>query len=189
MSQQERAAWDARFHSGDHADSVPDPFLLQLKDYWQLLPPRIRALDLACGAGRNAIWLAQKGCDVTALDGSVEGLHKARATAQNRGVRLDTVCYDLDAPPDWRNCFDLIICFFYLERKLFPWLRSAMRPGGVLVYKTYTVDQQPFGGRPRHKIHLLESQELLNEFRDFRVLHYQEIMLDRGVAQIIARKG
>ncbi|MBI2818020.1 MAG: class I SAM-dependent methyltransferase [Acidobacteria bacterium] len=188
MSQQERAVWDERFRSGDHADSAPDPFLFQLEEYWQLLPPRIRALDLACGTGRNAVWLARKGCDVTAVDISIEGLRKTRTAAQNSGLRVDTACYDLDAPPDWRDRFDLIICFFFLERKLFPWLRAALRAGGVVLYKTYTVDQEAFAGRPRHKSHLLRRQELLNAFRNFRVLHYQEMMKDRGVAQIIARK-
>ncbi len=188
VSQQERIVWDERFRAGDHADTTPDPFLLQLEEYSELLPVRGRALDVACGAGRNAVWLAQQGWDVTACDISLEGLRRAQALAQDRGVRLNLLCQDLEAPPPFVNHFDLIVCFFYLDRKLFPWLKAALRPGGLIVYKTYTVDQQRFPGRPRHKTHLLEHQELLKEFRDFRVLMYQEVVKGRGVAQMMAQK-
>ncbi len=188
MSQQERIAWDERFRTGDHADATPDPFLMQLQEYSELWPVHGRALDLACGAGRNAVWLAQKGWAVTACDISLEGLRKARALARDHGVRLDLLCQDLETPLAFVNRFDLIICFFYLDRKLFPSLKATLRPGGLIVYKTYTVEQQRFAERPHHKMHLLEPQELLNSFRDFRVLVYQEIVKGRGVAQMIARK-
>lgn len=188
MSRQERNVWDERFRAGDHADSAPDPFLMQLQEYSQLWPLHGRALDVACGAGRNAVWLAQKGWAVTACDISMEGLRKTRELARHHGLRLDLFCQDLDAPPLVVNHFDLIICFFFLDRKLFPLLKAALRPRGLIVCKTYTVDQQQFAGRPRHKMHLLEPQELLSQFRDFRVVYYQETMQGRGVAQIIAQK-
>jgi tellurite methyltransferase len=188
VTQQERAAWDERFRTGDHADPQPDPFLKQLDEYWDKLPKNGRALDVACGAGRNAVWLARKGWDVTACDFSLEGLRKAQALAGKRGVRLHLFCQDLEAASLPPGRFDLIICFFYLQRELFPLLKDALRPKGMIVYKTYTTDQAPFRGRPRHPMHLLQPQELLDQFRDFRVLFYQEAMKDRGVAQIIAQK-
>lgn len=188
MSQQERLAWDERFRSGDHSASLPDPFLIQAADYWELLPGRARALDAACGAGRNAVWLAEQGWAVTACDQSLEGLRLAKARAAGRGVRLNLFCLDLETPGPLPACFDLIVCFFYLHRPLFPWLKKALRPGGLLVYKTYTTDQLRFPGRPRHRLHLLEPKELLEQFRDFRVLFYQEILKERGVAQLIAQK-
>ena len=96
MSKAERAAWDERFQSGDHASADPDPFLLQLNDYAVLFPQTRRALDVACGAGRNAVWLAEKGWSVTACDISVEGLRRAKALADERNVRLDLFCQDLE---------------------------------------------------------------------------------------------
>ncbi|MBI1956576.1 MAG: class I SAM-dependent methyltransferase [Acidobacteria bacterium] len=192
MSQQERAVWDERFRTGDHAGAEPDPFLAQLEEYQDLYPRGRRAgpkaLDVACGAGRNAVYLAEHGWDVTACDLSLEGLRQAKGLAQERGVRLKLFCQDLETlwlPP---NSFDLIICFFYLQRDLFPVLKAALRPRGLIVYKTYTTDQLRFPGRPRHPMHLLRPQELLETFREFRILTYQEMVSDRGVAQLIAQK-
>ena len=188
MTQQERVSWDERFRTGDHAGADADPFLMQLEEYADLLPPGRRAMDLACGAGRNAVHLAERGWEVTACDISLEGLRKAQQLARERGVRLKLFCQDLETVQLPVACFDLIICFFYLQRELFPQIKAALRPHGLLVYKTYTTDQLPFRGRPRHPMHLLQPQELLEAFRDFRVLNYQEIMKDRGVAQLIAQK-
>ena len=188
MSQQERAKWDERFRTGDHAATQPDPFLERLEEYTELLPGKPRVLDVACGAGRNAVYLAERGWNVTACDVSLEGLRKARALAGERGVRLELFCQDLETVSLGTNCFDLVICFFYLARDLVPVLKAALKPQGLIVYKTYTVEQQRFPGRPRHSMHLLERQELLELFRGFRVLVYQETVKDRGVAQFIAQK-
>jgi len=193
MSHKERVAWDERFRAGDHAGADADPFLKQIQEYADLFPPRRRAggpraLDLACGAGRNAVYLAGQGWDVTACDISLEGLRKAQELARQRGVRLKLFCQDLKTVALPAGYFDLIICFFFLQRELFPQIKAALRPHGLLVYKTYTADQLPFRGRPRHPLHLLQPQELLEAFRGFRVLCYQEIMKDRGVAQLIAQK-
>jgi len=189
MSNQERAQWDERFRSGDHAGTEPDPFLARLEDYSQIFPPARQALDLACGAGRNAVWLAEHGWKVTACDLSLQGLRQAQALASARGVELALWCQDLQMAALPASRFDLILCFFYLQRGLFPSLKAALRPGGLIVYKTYTTDQQRFPGGPRHPMHLLQPQELLDSFRDFRVLCYQEIVQDRGVAQLIAQKS
>ena len=188
MSQQERVAWDERFRGGDHAETEADPFLAELENYATLFPATRRALDVACGAGRNAVWLAERGWDVTGCDISLEGLRKAQTLAREHGVGLRLFCQDLETislPP---ARFDLIVCFFYLQRDLFGALKAALRPGGLIVYKTYTRDQLQFSGGPRHPLHLLQAQELLDAFRDFRVLCYQEIVKERGVAQLIGQK-
>jgi SAM-dependent methyltransferase len=188
MSRQERATWDERFRTGDHAGAEPDPFLAQIEDYAELLPPGRCALDLACGAGRNAVYLAERGWDVTACDISLEGLRRAQSLARERGVRLKLFCQDLATAQLPAQHFDLVICFFYLLRELFPQIKATLRPGGLVVYKTYTTEQLRFPGRPRHPLHMLQPQELLEAFRDFRVLAYQEIVKERGVAQLIAQK-
>jgi SAM-dependent methyltransferase len=200
MSRQERAEWDERFRTGDHAGDEPDPLLTQLDEYLDAfhdLPARAseadvpttrRAMDLACGAGRHAVYLAERGWRVTACDISLEGLRTARAFATRRGVDVRLFCQDLETIQLPAAHFDLIVCFFYLQRDLFPQIRTALRPGGLLVHKTYTTDQLRFLGRPRHATHMLRPQELLEAFRDFRVLVYQETLRSRGVAQLIAQK-
>jgi SAM-dependent methyltransferase len=188
MSTQERTAWDQRFRVGSHAGSPPDPFLEQLEEYSSLFSPSRCALDVACGAGRHAVWLAERGWHVTGLDISVEGLRRARTLAQQRAVPLDLVCTDLEMCPLPVERFDLIVCFFYLQKNLFEPLQRALRPGGLIVYKTYTTDQSRFPGCPSHPLHLLHPQELLARFGNFRVLLYQETVQDRGVAQLIAQR-
>ena len=192
MSQEERQSWDERFRTGDHAGAEPDAFLTVLDEYRELLPHRGRALDVACGAGRNAVWLAQRNWSVTGCDIAMEGLRKARRLASERGLTIDWVCADLENGPPFcaqsSGLFDLIVCFFYLERSLFPWFKAALKPGGFVVYKTYTVDQQRYSDRPMPKAYLLEPQELLRAFDDFRVLHYQEMVSGRTVARMIAQK-
>ena len=195
MSQEERASWDERFRSGDHADTAPDPFLTHIENYSELfpsgrraLPASRRALDVACGAGRNAVWLARRGWNVIACDISLEGLRRARALASESAVQVSLFCQDLETAALPTNRFDLVICFFYLQRNLFPALKVTLRPGGLVVFKTYTTDQQRFAGGPRHPMHLLQPQELLTQFRGFRILVYEETVKDRGVAQLIAQK-
>ena len=212
MSQQERAAWDERFRAGDHASEDHDPFLAQLDEYLEALPPdrrpipnaslkvtskvapkaaapkALKAIDLACGAGGNAVYLAERAWDVTACDVSLEGLRAAQALARKRGVSLRLFCQDLETAQLPVEHFDLVVSFFYLQRELFSQIKAAVRPGGFLVFKTYTTDQLRFPGRPRHALHMLRPQELLAAFQDFRVFVYQETLEGRGVAQLIAQK-
>lgn len=184
-------SWNQRYQTGDHAEPAPDPFLLRCEEYLdELLPLRGEALDLAGGAGRNAVHLARLGFSVTLVDFSPAALAKAQELAADRGASVKVVTADLERgeytpPPD---SFDLVVVFFYLERALFPAIRAAVRPGGLVIYRTYTAGQQRFPGRPKHPTHLLAHNELLNEFRDFRVLLYEETLRGKGVAALVAQK-
>jgi len=84
--------------------------------------------------------------------------------------------------------YDLVLVFFYLRRELFPALIAALKPGGFLLYKTYTVDQQCFSGWPKHPSSLLQPNELQHAFQSLRVLHYQETSENKGTAELVARK-
>lgn len=188
--------WDERFRRGDHAPVEIDPLIELSKNYWPHLPAcrpngrKPRALDVASGAGRHAVYLAAQGFDVTAVDISSEALSQVaqRAVAQNisietRQADLETADADLG-----ESLYNLVAVFFYLHRPLFSALRRAIRPQGIIVYKTYSVDQLRYPGRPRHRIHMLEHNELLREFSDFRVLRYEEEWDGKGTASLIARK-
>ncbi len=98
-----------------------------------------RALDVACGPGGNALWLAARGWRVVGVDISDEALHRARSAARRLG--LAHRCHFLQADLDrWRpppHHVHLVLCFYFLDRSLWPWLARALRPGGLLVMQTF----------------------------------------------------
>jgi len=180
MDQQMRETID------NHGRTDPSRFLVENID----LLPRGRVLDVAMGAGRNAVYLAQMRFQVEGVDASPEAVAQAMANARDRGVVIRTRVEDLERIPYFdEEAYDLVICFNYLQRSLMPQLKNWVRPGGMVVYETYIVDQSQFG-RPRNPDHLLRHNELLETFRDFRVLRYREGILDdnRAIAGIVAQK-
>jgi tellurite methyltransferase len=184
----EQENWNERYKRGSHASLEPDPFLVRAyQDFVEPLFSRPgRALDVAGGVGRHAIWLAQRGWQVNLVDISEVGVGEARKNAEERGVTgVELGVRDLKKSPPDPESYDLVLVFFYLERELFPALLAALRPGGVLIYKTYTVEQRKFSGGPTHPMHLLKPNELLHVFAQLRVLHYRETIRERGVAEFV----
>jgi len=164
----------------------PAQFLVENVD----LLPRGRALDLAMGYGRNAIFLARAGFEVEGIDISPEATAGALKAANEAGARLSVRVADLeDGYVIEPGAYDVIICFNYLHRALIPEIRKGLRSRGMVVYETFIVDQARFG-RPRNTDHLLKHNELLDLFRDFRCLRYHEGLMEthRAVAGIIAEK-
>jgi hypothetical protein len=137
--------------------------------------------------GRHALWLAQRDWRVTLVDISEVGVADARKHAGGFKDRIDFRVEDLRTYKV-RKRYDLALVFYYLERPVFPELIKCVRTGGLLIYKTYTREQQRFKGGPSHPMHLLNANELLHAFRNFRVLHYDETIRDRGVAEFVGRK-
>lgn len=156
----------------------PSAFLVENID----LLPKGRVLDVATGGGRNAVYLASRGFQVEGVDISMEALDAARALAGKSGVSVTLRLMDLEKDVSLpREAFDVIICFNYLYRPLMPQLKRALRAGGVLVYETYIVDQTQFG-KPKNPEHLLQHNELLEFFYDFRCLRYREGILEHQKA-------
>ena len=151
-------------------------------------------LDLACGDGRNGIYAARHGLEVICCDRSRSALWRARREAGARGVRIRLWWTDLEAEgraPLPENTFGAVLVFRYLHRPLIPEIRGAVRPGGYVIYETFTTDQPQFGP-PRNPDHLLDPGELDEWFRDWEVLHRFEGVLtdpDRAMAGIVARKA
>jgi tellurite methyltransferase len=185
--------WNERFRDGDNSGSEPDPFLVASVDLWDQLPNApacSAAADLAAGAGRNAIYLAAAGFNTTAIDFAEAGLALAQSRASDRGLSLHARQLDLEAPELnlGTNCFDLITVFNFLHRPLFAALKNALKPGGLVVYKTYTVDQLPLPNGPRSPSYVLQHDELRCQFADYRVLRYEERTQGEGTAAIVAQK-
>lgn len=190
MDDTERIAWDRRYSEGSHASLTSDPLLVSA--YEEFIAPSFpepgRALDLAGGVGRHAIFLAERGWDVASIDISPTALEIAKSEAGKRGLHISAEAADLAEATLPVASFDLILNFFYLERALFPQIAAALNPGGLLIFKTYTRAQLRLGGGPTHPMHLLESNELLRAFAGLRVLHYRESIKDKAVAELVARK-
>jgi SAM-dependent methyltransferase len=146
-------------------------------------------LDVAGGVGRHALWLARRGWQVTVVDGSAVGLAEARRRARKAGVKLELRQRDLRAASLPRARYDLVLVFFFLERKLFPALARALKPGGILLYKTYTRPQRKLkSGGPRDPRFLLKKNELQRAFPGLQVLSYSEVVEEKAVAELVARK-
>ena len=186
----ERSNWDERYRKGDHGPHESDPLLVHA--YREFIEPVFPhagyALDLAGGLGRHAIWLAQRGWRVKLLDISEIGMSRARERAGNSADRIE---FEVADAADFvaSEQYDLVLVFFFLERGVFPRLLNALRPGGVLIYRTYTDLQPRFGKGPTHPMHLLGENELLHSLgAHLTVLHYEETIRDRGVAEFVGRK-
>jgi tellurite methyltransferase len=170
----------------DDTRKQPAQFLVENID----LLPRGRALDIAMGNGRNAIYLAKMGFEVEGVDISLEAVEEALERAQEEGVSIKTRVEDLEKIPYIEEeTYDLVICFNYLQRSLMPQIKNWVKLGGMLVYETFIVDQVQFG-KPQNPDYLLRHNELLHTFRDFRVLRYREVIVEgrRAVASILAQK-
>ena len=150
-------------------------------------------LDLACGDGRNGIFLATRGLPVVCCDGSEAALERARMLAQEQGVTVKLWQADLEKEgenPLPEAFYGGILVFRYLHRPLIPHIRQALKEGGVLMYETFTVDQPRFG-RPHNPDFLLKPGELRRWFEDWEILHYFEGIKDgpsRAIAQLVCRK-
>jgi tellurite methyltransferase len=172
-----------------------------------LLPllPEGPALDIACGTGRHALFLAARGQQVTAVDFSSVALDslEARARGLNAPVRriesldqagrpshggLELMLADLEQIELPESTYDLILCIQYLQRSLFTQMARALRPDGVLLIETFTRAQLEFQGGPRNPAYLLETGELREAFPELCVLFYRELRAGQGIASLVAKK-
>ena len=188
------ADWDERYRRGEHATTEPSRLLVRAA---RGLAPG-RALDIACGTGRHAVFLAGLGWQVTAVDSSSVGIEMTQGRAGERGVTVDARIADLERgefciEPE---AYDLIAVFYYLQRDLWPQIRAGVRPGGVVVAAIHLIDESP-DARPMNPAFLLQPEELRAEFRDWEITHYHETQLQdddpgehhRRTAEIIASKN
>jgi 2-polyprenyl-3-methyl-5-hydroxy-6-metoxy-1,4-benzoquinol methylase len=191
MAKLDQKRWDRRFKEkkfalGKRANTF-------LRKHVGLLP-RGKALDIATGEGKNAVFLAQQGFHVDAVDISEVGLSKAQNLAQELGVKIDTILADLDTYRIEKEYYDLIVNFYFLDRSLVPKIKRGLKRGGKVIFETYLLEHRvisPFG--PKNPNYYLKSNELLTLFKGFRILLYQEGIFKEGgkrkaIASLIAQK-
>jgi tellurite methyltransferase len=184
----DRAHWDARYRAAGAAllfGAAPAPLLRRVA---RLLPRRGRALDLACGEGQNAVWLAARGLAVTGIDVSPVAIARARALARRRGVRLSARVADLTRRGLRRGWYDVVTCFHYLDRRLVPAIAAALRPGGVVVVEVATVRNLRLHPRPARR-YCVAPGEVAGWFPGLETVRSFEGLRDgHEQAQLVARR-
>jgi len=147
-----------------------------------------KALDIACGVGRNTHFLLENGYEIDAVDFSDYALSQVDDDNKINKIEVDLDSYNLDV-----NSYDLIININYLSRRLFPQIKDALKPNGIVIFETFIVAHGDFN-QPANPEYLLRTNELLHAFIGLDIVYYEErndINL-RGektrVASLIARK-
>jgi tellurite methyltransferase len=193
--------WNERYRSGERAaeDLIATPTPLLVETVSRLTPDELasgkpsasrRALDLACGTGRNALWLAERGWRVTAIDGAPDAIAILLHRAAQRGLTVDARVADLDeprysiAPESW----DLIAICYYLQRNLFEPAKRGLVPGGIHIAIVHITEP---GEEPT--AHRLRPGELESYFHGWEILHRYEGQPNdaahrRSVAEVVARR-
>jgi SAM-dependent methyltransferase len=185
--------WDERFASGSYPDDPdPSPVLQRYVDTF----PEGRALDIATGTGRNALFLAGQGYEVDALDQSVEGLRIARETAAERGVadRFNPVQADVPSYEFPGAEYAVVTISFYRALDRLPDIKAALVDGGVLFVQHHLRSTDAYERGPSGDRYRFASNELLHATLDLTVLHYSETTEVREdgrsqQAQVVARNS
>jgi len=161
----DRDKWNSRY-AGDglYLGLAPSWFLAGNIDLVKKLAPGKKALDIACGEGRNSIFLARHGFAATGLDISEEGLAKAGKWANAEGLAISFYCIDMETY-EFSESFDLIINFNFLLRNLIPKMVEALNPGGLILFDTILETPTLEGGH--NKAYLLRPGELRELFAGF----------------------
>jgi tellurite methyltransferase len=160
--------WDKRYLEGEHLNDEPHPLITKIVSSFK--PGR--ALDVACGPGRHAIWLAGRGWVVTGVDSSRIAVELLQGRAGAKGVVIDSITADLEKrefaiEPE---SYDLIVVCNYLQRDLFPAIRAGTRVGGLMIAIIGMVDDDP-KVRPMNSAYLLRPGELRAEFAGWKLIH------------------
>jgi tellurite methyltransferase len=178
MTQADQKRWDI-LHAGAGDQERPSAFLQLVFDQFgsSLLPGR--ALDIACGRGRNSLFLAERGFDVVAMDISPVALAEGRKQAEEKSLSISWQQVDLEEIELSAATYDLIVNFNYLQRSLVPQIKTSLKPGAHFIFETYLIDQQAIG-HPKNPAYLLGHNELLELFSGVRMLYYREGKFTEG---------
>ncbi|GAB4440500.1 MAG: class I SAM-dependent methyltransferase [Anaerolineae bacterium] len=186
-----RRKWNRRYTElHPSARQQPNPFVTACLPQ---LPASGRALDIAAGAGRHSLALAAHGLQVDALDISWQGLRLAQQRATMAGLAERVRCVVADVERGWlpRHSYDVIVTTYFLCRPLFNTIASRLRPGGFLLYETFTLKQleKPYHRGSSRAGFYLRPGELRAAFAGFNVLYYDEgDHQDKATAQLLAQK-
>jgi len=187
MSLKDKEKWNAKYGaSACLTGREPSDWLV---DHAHLLPGKGKALDIAMGEGRNTLFAASLGYDVLGVDISDVGVSRAESLARENKLTIRTRIADLDQYQIEENAYDLILCFYFLDRNLFKKIRNGLKPGGLLVFETFNEDYLQYSSfKPEW---VLKKNELPETFSDLNILDYREVddpENQTAYASLVARK-
>ena len=169
MSQQDRDKWDQRYVEDSYQKGNP----VTLLENWINKIPAGKALDIACGAGRNAIFMAQAGFEVDAIDISREGLNKARKNAGDDLLKIRWIEHDFDQAYDFDTDYDLIIVLWYVNLNLITQLCDCLAPGGYLLCEEHLLSDVSVIGPTSSQFRVAPGQ-LREAVSSLTILMYDE---------------
>ena len=170
----------------EHLSQSPVPLLIRHRAHL----PLGKALDFACGYGRNAFFLASNGYMVDGFERNEAAVSYCNEKAKKEEFSFTAHCADLEKEtPFSQETYDLLTCFYYLDRNILPIIKKALKMGGVIVYETFLIDQHRQFGKPARAAFCWEHNELLHCFSDFRILFYHEGMIDENGDTVEATRG
>ena len=187
----ERSHWNQRYEESTASRRAPDRFLVE--SYEQVIAPAFpqggEALDVAGGAGRHALYLAAQGWQVTLADIAEIAIGQAQAEAAARGLTIQLLHGDTRELSFGQERFDLVVGFFFMDRPTLGKIADAVRPGGFVIYQTFTREHKKYEAMEETRGgYFLEPLELRAAFAGFELLFYDEHQRERGLAQLLARK-
>ena len=185
-----KAHWDRKYEEGLPSLTKPDPFFVSAYERLvnRLFPHAGMALDLAAGLGRHALWLADRGWQVSAVDVSEVAIGKLSEAAGQLNVKINLFAVDAAEYDFEPSAFDLIVLFYHLDRCLFPKIVSALKPGGLFVCKM-AVHWDAEIALASANFRPLDQNELVSLVPDLQVIdRYERPVRDRGVVEFVGKK-
>jgi SAM-dependent methyltransferase len=185
-----RELWDRKYEKGLPSLTKPDPFFVSAykKHVDQSFRPPRRALDLAAGLGRHALWLTERAWDVTAVDVSEVAIRKLGQAAGQLNVKINVFAIDAGEYDFEPERFDLIVLFYHLDRNLFPDIVSALKPGGLFICKM-AVHWGAEIALEESNLKPLEKNELVSLVPGLHAIdHRERPVRGRGVVEFVGKK-
>ncbi len=165
--------WNQIYRKNASTDQFPQPAQVVV-DFAHLLPATGRALELACGTGGNALFLAERGFDCWAWDISDVALEQLATQAEKARLTVHTEARDIESESLPAESFDVIVVTHFLNRSICEQIVNMLKPAGLLFYQTFTVAALELGFGPNNADYLLRPNELIRLFNQLQIHGYRE---------------
>lgn len=190
LQSSEQLRWNKKYQqlNLETLNSKPSSWLSQ-HEHFLNIQTKGKALDIACGSGKNSCYLATLGYDVDAIDISDVAVDWLTKKVMEEQITVFPQVRNLETELLPVSSYNVILNFYYLQRSLFPAIKAALTPGALLFFETFSQDHIEVVGSSINPDFVLKRGELLTVFSDLEILDYEEGVFDgKGVARMVAVK-